>query len=95
VKAICDRVIVLKDGELVREAPIAEIEPAEMARAMVAASFERSFRRKGRQKARWSWRSAALTSPGTFADVSSRSGRARSWASRVSSERTDGRPPKR
>ena len=27
VKAICDRVIVLKDGELVREAPIAEIEP--------------------------------------------------------------------
>ena len=28
VKAICDRVIVLKDGELVHQAPIAEIEPA-------------------------------------------------------------------
>ena len=35
VKEICDRVIILKDGELVHESLIKDIEPAEMARMMV------------------------------------------------------------
>jgi len=51
VKAICDRVIVLKDGELVREAPIARSSRPRWRAPWSAASFGRSFRRRGRQKA--------------------------------------------
>jgi ribose transport system ATP-binding protein len=70
VKAICDRVIVLKDGELVREAPIAEIEPAEMARAMVGRELREIFPPKRKAEGRVILEVRGLTSPGTFTDVS-------------------------
>src|SRR5882762_8709573 len=65
VKAICDRVIVLKDGELVREAPIAEME-----RAMVGRELREIFPPKRKAKGPVVLEVRGLTSPGTFADVS-------------------------
>src|SRR3989442_938517 len=70
VKAICDRVIVLKDGELVREAPIGEIEPPEMARAMVGRELREIFPPKRKAEGRVILEVRGLTSPGTFTDVS-------------------------
>lgn len=43
VKAICDRVLVLKDGELVHEGPVADMEPAEMARRMVGRELKEIY----------------------------------------------------
>jgi ribose transport system ATP-binding protein len=63
-------VIVLKDGELVREAPIAEIEPAEMARAMVGRELREIFPPKRKAEGRVILEVRGLTSPGTFTDVS-------------------------
>src|SRR6202022_927411 len=70
VKAICDRVIGLKDGELVREAPIAEIEPAEMARSMVGRELREIFPAKRKAAGAVVLEVRGLNSPGTFADVS-------------------------
>src|SRR5947209_160307 len=70
VKAICDRVIVLKDGELVREAPIAEIEPPEMARAMVGRELREIFPPKRKAVGPLVLEVKGLSSPGAFTDVS-------------------------
>src|SRR5438132_2322651 len=70
VKAICDRVIVLKDGELVREAPIAEIERPEMARAMVGRELREIFPPKREAGGPLVPEVAGLSSPGVFTDVS-------------------------
>jgi ribose transport system ATP-binding protein len=70
VKAICDRVIVLKDGELVHQAPIAEIEPAEMARRMVGRELREIYPPKRRAEGPAVLEVRGLTSPGAFADVS-------------------------
>jgi ribose transport system ATP-binding protein len=70
VKAICDRVIVLKDGELVREAPIAEIEPAEMARSMVGRELREIYPPKRQAAGPVVLEVRGLSSPGAFADVS-------------------------
>jgi len=68
VKAICDRVIVLKDGELVREAPIAEIEPPEMARAMVGRELREIFPPKRKAVGPLVLEVKGLSSPGAFTD---------------------------
>jgi ribose transport system ATP-binding protein len=70
VKAICDRVIVLKDGELVHEAPIAEIEPPEMARRMVGRELREIYPPKRKAEGPAVLEVRGLTSPGAFADVS-------------------------
>jgi ribose transport system ATP-binding protein len=70
VKAICDRVIVLKDGELVREAPIPEIEPAEMARSMVGRELREIYPPRQRAPGKVVLEVRGLSSPGAFQDVS-------------------------
>jgi ribose transport system ATP-binding protein len=70
VKAVCDRVIVLKDGELVREAPIGEIDPPEMARCMVGRELREIYPPKRRSTAPAVLEVRDLSSPGAFTDVS-------------------------
>jgi ribose transport system ATP-binding protein len=70
VKAICDRVMVLKDGELVHQAPIAEIEPAEMARRMVGRELREIYPPKRTAEGPAVLEVRGLSSPGAFADVS-------------------------
>jgi len=91
VKAICDRVIVLKDGELVREAPIAEIEPAEMARCMVGRELREIFPPRRGPPGPVVLEVRGLTSPGAFEDVSftAREGEILGFAGLVGAGRTE------
>ena len=70
VKAICDRVLVLKDGELVREAAIAEIEPPEMARCMVGRELREIHPPKRQTFGPALLEVEGLSSPGAFSEVS-------------------------
>jgi ribose transport system ATP-binding protein len=70
VKTICDRVIVLKDGEQVRQAAIADIEPPEMARCMVGRELQEIYPPKRTAPGPVVLEVQGLSSPGTFADVS-------------------------
>ena len=70
VKTICDRVIVLKDGERVRESPIAEIEPPEMARCMVGRELREIYPAKRAAAGPVVLEVQGLSSPGAFGDVS-------------------------
>ena len=69
-KAICDRVIVLKDGELVHDAPIADIESAEMARRMVGRELREIYPPKTKAGGKAVLEVRGLSSPGVFSDVS-------------------------
>ena len=91
VKEICDRVIVLKDGELVREAPIAEIEPAEMARCMVGRELREIFPPRRGSPGPVVLEVRGLTSPGAFEDVSftAREGEILGFAGLVGAGRTE------
>ncbi len=70
VKEVCDRVVILKDGEIVRQAPVAELELSEMARAMVGRELKEIYppRRDGAGPVVLEVR--GLTSPGACQDVS-------------------------
>jgi ribose transport system ATP-binding protein len=70
VKAICDRVIILKDGERVREAPIAEIDPPEMARCMVGRELREIYPAKRAAPGPVVLEVQGLSSPGAFTEVS-------------------------
>lgn len=70
VKTICDRVIVLKDGERVREAAIADIDPPEMARCMVGRDLREIFPPKRAPAGPAMLEVQGLSSPGAFRDVS-------------------------
>jgi len=70
VKAICDRVLILKDGELVREAPIEGLEPPEMARCMVGRELREIYPPKRKTPGQVVLEVRGLSSPGAFADVS-------------------------
>jgi ribose transport system ATP-binding protein len=70
VKAICDRVLILKDGELVHAAPIAELEPAEMARRMVGRELREIYPPKRPATGPVVLEVRGLSSPGAFTDVS-------------------------
>jgi ribose transport system ATP-binding protein len=70
VKAICDRVVVLKDGERVREAAIADIDPPEMARAMVGRELREIYPPKRTAPGEVALEVRGLSSPGAFEDVS-------------------------
>jgi len=90
VKAICDRVIVLKDGELVRESPVAEIEPPEMARAMVGRELREIYPPKRSAPGAVALEVRGLSSPGAFEDVSftAREGEILGFAGLVGAGRT-------
>ena len=70
VKAICDRVLILKDGELVHESPIAEIEPAEMARRMVGRELREIYPQKTKAVGKPLLEVSNFSSPGAFTGVS-------------------------
>src|SRR5512141_1566825 len=70
VKTICDRVIVLKDGERVREAAIADIDPPEMARCMVGRELREIFPPRRAVSGPTVLEVRGLTSPRAFTDVS-------------------------
>ena len=70
VKAICDRVIILKDGLLVREALVDEIEPPEMARCMVGRELREIYPPKRKAGGPVVLEVRGLSSAGAFADVS-------------------------
>jgi ribose transport system ATP-binding protein len=91
VKAICNRVVVLKDGALVREAPIAELEPAEMARLMVGRELREIYPPKRAAPGPVVLEVCALSSPGTFQDVSfvARAGEILGLAGLVGAGRTE------
>ncbi len=70
VKTICDRVIVLKDGALVREAAIVDIDPPEMARCMVGRELREIYPPKRAAAGPVVLEVQGLSSPGAFRDVS-------------------------
>jgi ribose transport system ATP-binding protein len=91
VKAICDRVLVLKDGELVREAPIAELEPAEMARLMVGRELREIYPPRRREAGPVLLEVRELGSPGAFQGVTftARAGEILGLAGLVGAGRTE------
>jgi len=91
VKAICDRVLVLKDGELVHEAAIADIDPPEMARRMVGRELREIYPPRGRRPGPPVLEVRGLSSPGAFSDVSFtvRRGEILGFAGLVGSGRTE------
>ena len=70
VKAVCDRVLVLKDGELVHQAPIGAIDPPEMARRMVGRELKEIYPPKRQATGAPLLEVQGLSSPGAFSDVS-------------------------
>ena len=70
VKTICDRVIILKDGEKVREARIADIDPPEMARCMVGRELREIYPPKRAAHGQVVLEVEGLSSPGAFRGVS-------------------------
>jgi len=91
VKAVCDRVIVLKDGELVRESAIADIEPPEMARAMVGRELKEIYPTERGSAGDVVLEVRGLSSPGAFHDVSftARAGEIVGFAGLVGAGRTE------
>jgi ribose transport system ATP-binding protein len=69
VKVICDRVLVLKDGERVREAAIGEIDPPEMARCMVGRELREIHPPKRQAFGPALLEVQGLSSPGAFTGV--------------------------
>jgi len=70
VKAICDRVLILRDGELVHQAPIGALDPPEMARRMVGRELKEIYPPKHAAAGAPELEVRGLSSPGAFADVS-------------------------
>jgi ribose transport system ATP-binding protein len=91
VKAVCDRVLVLKDGELVHEAPIADIDPPEMARRMVGRELREIYPPRRRTPGPPVLEVRELTSPGSFSGVTFtvRRGEILGFAGLVGSGRTE------
>lgn len=93
VKAICDRVIVLKDGELVHESPISDIEPSEMARRMVGRELKEIYpsKRPAAADAEVLLEVEGLSSPKAFANLSFklRAGEILGFAGLVGAGRTE------
>ncbi|HET7839866.1 MAG TPA: sugar ABC transporter ATP-binding protein [Rectinemataceae bacterium] len=70
VKALCDRVAVLRDGVLVHTSPVAEISVLEMAQRMVGRELGSIFPPKGEGSAEVVFEARAVTVPGVVEDIS-------------------------
>ncbi len=93
VKEICDRLIVLKDGELVHEGEVADIEPAEMARRMVGRELKEIYppKRPVGEDAPILLEVEGLSAPKAFSNVSFtlRAGEILAFAGLVGAGRTE------
>ncbi len=72
VKAICDRVVILRDGELIDDRPIEAIAPLEMAERMVGRTLTQIFPAKVPPSAEVALEVTNLSVPGVLRDVSFR-----------------------
>lgn len=70
VKEICDRIYVLRDGELVRSAAAADMEPADMASAMVGRELSQVFPARTARAGAVALELRGVSSPGVLKDVS-------------------------
>jgi ribose transport system ATP-binding protein len=70
VKAICDRVVVLRDGELIDDRPVGGITDREMAERMVGRALTQIFPEKTEPAAETVLEVRGLTVPGAVTDVS-------------------------
>jgi ribose transport system ATP-binding protein len=72
VKAICDRVIILRDGELIDDQPIAEITLLQMAERMVGRALNQIFPPKNRPADKLVLEVKNVTVPGLLSNISFR-----------------------
>lgn len=70
VKELCDRVVVLRDGELVHDGPVSEISIMEMAQKMVGRELGSIFPPKGVPGAEVVFEARGVTVPGVVEDIS-------------------------
>ncbi len=70
VKTICDRVLILRDGELIDDRPIAEITPPQMAERMVGRALNQVFPLKNRPQDKVVLEVKKVTLPGVLSDIS-------------------------
>ena len=91
VKEICDRVAILRDGELVHEAPAADLSPAEMASRMVGRELSEIYPEPAEVRGEVLLKVERLASPGAFEGVSLelRSGEILGLAGLVGAGRTE------
>ncbi len=70
VKTICDRVLVLRDGNFVLESPIDDISAEEMARSMVGRELSQIFPQKNQVGSEVVFELKSVTIPGVLSDIS-------------------------
>ncbi|MBP7495295.1 MAG: sugar ABC transporter ATP-binding protein [Spirochaetales bacterium] len=70
VKTLCDRVVILRDGELVHEGPTADISTVEMAQKMVGRELESIFPAKNVPSDEVIFEAKEITVPGILSDIS-------------------------
>ena len=70
VKHLCDRVVVLRDGELVHDGPTSEITIVEMAQKMVGRELGSIFPAKGKPGDETVFEARGVTVPGVLEDIS-------------------------
>ncbi|HOV39138.1 MAG TPA: sugar ABC transporter ATP-binding protein, partial [Spirochaetales bacterium] len=70
VKTLCDRVVILRDGELVHEGPTADISTVEMAQKMVGRELESIFPAKHVPSDEVIFEAKEITVPGILSDIS-------------------------
>ncbi len=70
VKHLCDRVVVLRDGELVHDGPTAEVSIVEMAQKMVGRELGSIFPVKGKPGDEVVFEARGVTVPGVLEDIS-------------------------
>ncbi|HOX31839.1 MAG TPA: sugar ABC transporter ATP-binding protein [Spirochaetales bacterium] len=70
VKALCDRVVVLRDGEIVHDGPAEGLSVLEMAQRMVGRELGSIFPPKSEPGAEIVFEARGVTVPGSFEDVS-------------------------
>ncbi|MGA2378572.1 MAG: sugar ABC transporter ATP-binding protein, partial [Spirochaetia bacterium] len=70
VKAVCDRVVILRDGLLIDDRPITEITLPEMAERMVGRALNQIFPPKNQPDERVALEVKGVTVPGVLSDIS-------------------------
>ncbi len=70
VKALCDRVVILRDGAVVNDSPIAEISTMEMAQKMVGRELSSIFPKKTDPEDKVVFEARNISVPGVISDIS-------------------------